>query len=354
VPPGVLAQRLAGTAEGEGGEEEEEEDMGLILRTMSPCGSRHRGHLDLGHFSRLRPSELPRLAHTQPNTHRDTDPDPDPDPHTDPDADSDPSYLHSLTLADSLLTAPGLSRVLLSLAQSQPQGNKQPAIFQHLRRLDLSGNKVGDQGVRLLGDALSSGCPCLADVSVRGNGVSDAGAIELLQSILEGGGGPSLLKLDLGGNQLDLSAPRLVELLRLLPGLRVLDLSWNLITLPTFQHKALAKALLPACPALRVLSVSYNRMGDAGVCLLLTAAMQAPLLQLLDLAYCFCTDKAVDPLLALLAAPQKQAGASLVLLHGVALPLSRAELVLRAAQEGGRRVVLEGHHTGVSINMKYR
>ena len=341
VPPSQLVQRLVGPPLGqervEGGvhehDEEEGEEVtgGLIFRTMSPVGSRYRSHVDLGHFSHMRPSEHPQL--------------------------SQHATLQSLNLADSLLTAPALGNVLESLSNK-----KNKHIFQHLRKLDLSGNKVGDEGMICLSDALSGGCPHLSDVSIRGNQVTDAGAVELLQAILEGGGGESLLKLDLGENLLNFAIPRLAELLTQLPLLRVLDLSWNTITLVTFAEKVSARSLIEKCRQLQVFSVAYNRMGDAGVALFLQAFESAPSMQLADLAYCFCTEKVLKPLLSLVRQPLSDegggggaaaAGVALIMLHGVALPLAGTEEVISAGEESGRRVILEGHHTGISINLKY-
>jgi Ran GTPase-activating protein (RanGAP) involved in mRNA processing and transport len=322
VPPSRLSQRLGGVCpEQKQDENVDEDEMGLIFRTMSPVGARSRLHVDLGHFSHMRPSEHPQLgAH---------------------------STLHSLNLADSLLTAQALASILESLTRHK-------RAFDHLRKIDLSGNKIGDDGVRLLSDVLSAGCPRLEDISLRGNQVTDAGAAELLQAILEGGGELSLHKIDLGDNKLTLGLPRLTELLTHLPCLRVLDLSWNTITLVTFAEKTTARNLLEKCRDLRVLSLAYNRMGDPGVAVILKAMEDSPTLQLVDLAYCFCSEKVAPALLSLLQRSHGSAGVVLLMLHGVALPLSTTEEVMTAAASGGRRLILEGHHTGISINMKYR
>ena len=318
VNPSQLAMRL--TEKPFGTDEEDDEAAGLIFRTMSPVGARNRSHMDLGHFSHMRPSEQPNV--------------------------SSQCEVESLNFADSLLTAAALSSILESITKSK-------GVINHLRKIDLSGNRVGDEGVLRLSDILSRGCSHIEDISVRGNQVSDAGAVELVQAILDGGGGQSLLKIDFGSNVLTLSNPRLVGLIVQCSKLRVLDLSWNTITLRTYSEKKSASTLIEKCTQLQVLSISYNRMGDGGVLTFLSALEKAPKMKLVDMAYCFCTLKVVKPLLSLMRKSHEVAGVELVMLHGVALPLADTEELIATAADCGRKVILEGHHTGITINLKY-
>jgi len=41
------------------------------------------------------------------------------------------------------------------------------------------------------------------------------------------------------------------------------------------------------------------------------------------------------------------------MLHGVPLPLVKTEEIISVAAENYRKVILEGHHTGIIINLKY-
>lgn len=43
--------------------------------------------------------------------------------------------------------------------------------------------RIGDEGAKVLSDALSTECGSLVDISLKGNGITDVGAVELLGNL---------------------------------------------------------------------------------------------------------------------------------------------------------------------------
>nr|AAP92144.1 leucine-rich repeat protein N5C [synthetic construct] len=162
--------------------------------------------------------------------------------------------LEKLYLEDNDLTEAGL-KDLASVLRSNPS----------LRELNLSDNKLGDAGVRLLLQGLLDPGTRLEELQLRNTDLTEAG-VEDLASVLRSN--PSLRELSLSNNKLGDAGVRLLLQGLLDPGTRLEKLYLRNTDLTEAGMKDLA-SVLRSNPSLRELSLSTNKLGDAGVRLLL-------------------------------------------------------------------------------------
>ncbi|XP_072891345.1 NACHT, LRR and PYD domains-containing protein 3-like [Hemitrygon akajei] len=94
-----------------------------------------------------------------------------------------------------------------------------------LTELSLSGNKLGDSGVKLVSAALRNPECKIQKLELFNVGLTDSGAEDLVSALSTN---PSLTELDLGSNSLrDRSVPALRRLIPTLPSLEWIRLRWN-------------------------------------------------------------------------------------------------------------------------------
>nr|AAP92143.1 leucine-rich repeat protein N4C [synthetic construct] len=134
-----------------------------------------------------------------------------------------------------------------------------------LRELDLSNNKLGDAGVRLLLQGLLDPGTRLENLDLNESDLTEAG-LKDLASVLRSN--PSLRELTLSNNKLGDAGVRLLLQGLLDPGTRLEKLDLDQTDLTEAGMKDLA-SVLRSNPSLRELSLSSNKLGDAGVRLLL-------------------------------------------------------------------------------------
>ncbi|EKX35202.1 hypothetical protein GUITHDRAFT_54507, partial [Guillardia theta CCMP2712] len=128
-------------------------------------------------------------------------------------------------------------------------------VNQHVTRLNMGGNKIGDDGLRKLASCFSSPSFSLQHLQLYSNNISDVGGRELLESLR---GSTSLRSLDLAGNLLScdcLLGPELA-----LPSqLTSLSLAHNLLA--DAGAEALARCARESSSLTRI-DVSGNFMGE--------------------------------------------------------------------------------------------
>jgi uncharacterized protein (TIGR02996 family) len=171
------------------------------------------------------------------------------------------------------------------------------ASLPRLRTLDLSGDRLCAESVRLLADApLLAGLEAL---NLSSNRLGDAGVKALAASPHLG----RLARLDLSANGIGPAGVRALAGAQL-PSLAALHLRTNKLG----DEGLAALAAAPGLPALAVLGVSYNGIGPAGVAAL--AKSLPGRLAVLDLSWNALTDEAVAAL-AVAAGAERLTGLSL-------------------------------------------
>ena len=136
----------------------------------------------------------------------------------------------------------------------------QEQMLPNLLKLDLTNNNFGKAGALILSRTFASMCR-LVHLSLAGNKLGDNMVRKVLEAIKTGGGCDSLLKLDLRENSLTFTFG-MIESLSHMQALKVLDLSHNAINL---ESKKLCKhfiEMLGCLSNLQVFSLAYNRMHD--------------------------------------------------------------------------------------------
>ncbi|XP_072892063.1 NACHT, LRR and PYD domains-containing protein 12-like [Hemitrygon akajei] len=138
-----------------------------------------------------------------------------------------------------------------------------------LTELDLSHNKLGDSGVKLVSAALRNP-ECKIQTHV---GLTDSGAEDLVSALSTN---PSLTELDLSHNKLGDSGVKLVSAALRNPECKIQTLisRLNKVGLTDSGAEDLASAL-STNPSLMELDLSYNNLGDSGV-KLVSAALRNP------------------------------------------------------------------------------
>ncbi|XP_014680828.1 PREDICTED: tonsoku-like protein [Priapulus caudatus] len=160
-----------------------------------------------------------------------------------------------------------LRDLAMRLHQARPLLRSLPGEYA-LTVLDLSGNRLGDEGCKELGHALPS-LDALATLNLLGNEVTQRGLRELVDGGSAGGPRlPALCNLELGFNLLgDACARPLAAVLAHAPRLASLGLCACDLTAAVFQDAALAGALA-ALESLRCVDATWNELGVSGTRLL--------------------------------------------------------------------------------------
>ncbi|XP_072894813.1 ribonuclease inhibitor-like, partial [Hemitrygon akajei] len=140
-----------------------------------------------------------------------------------------------------------------------------------LTELDLSENKLGDSGVKLVSAALRNPECKIQKLWLNNVGLTDSGA-EGLGSALSTN--PSLTELDLSKNELGDSGVKLVSAALRNPECKIQKLWLNNVGLTDSGAQDLGSAL-STNPSLTVLDLSENKLGDSGV-KLVSAALRNP------------------------------------------------------------------------------
>uniref|UniRef100_A0A0G4HKE0 Uncharacterized protein n=1 Tax=Chromera velia CCMP2878 TaxID=1169474 RepID=A0A0G4HKE0_9ALVE len=163
------------------------------------------------------------------------------------------------------------------------------ALFLSLQTLNLSTNKIGDEGAKALAEALRArALPSLQSLNLSTNKIGDEG-VKALAKVLKQTTLPFLQSLDLSDNEIGAEGAKfLAEALKVetFPSLQSLELEHNRIRAE--GATALAAALKEVTlPSLQSLNLYYNQIGDEGVKAIAGAlkAGTCPSLQSLDLKY---------------------------------------------------------------------
>ena len=142
--------------------------------------------------------------------------------------------------------------------------------------LDLAWNRLGDQGVGILGAWALSNCPALSHLCLKGNGLEAAGSGRLAEGLSllgESNEGTGLSVLDLGYNRIGDEGAR--SLSRVLVNCRMLshlDLCHNAIGSAGMEILA---SVLAQCTALSHLDLGYNHIGAEGARMIAEALVHA-------------------------------------------------------------------------------
>eukprot|EP01041_Mallomonas_annulata_P002129 gene2129-4156_t len=296
-------------------------DDSLMFRAPTPCGIHNRNTLDLTHFIGLRSSEIPDAPslhalndydcnnNDSDNINRNTmdnNNNGSSTPHTYPHKGG--GGIDCLLLRDTMVSPPVFADIVKRFMQ--------PPQLQVLLKLDISGNRLGRNGIAPLLQALRVNSH-LVEISLANNGLGDAGLREFLEAVKEGGG--------------------------------VLDLSWNSIACDTKNQRDLLSSIINGLQELQVLSLAYNRLLDRGLGVVVGSCASIKSLKVLDMAYCFYTEKSVITLKPFL----KSAKVDIVLLQGISLSRKSLEEIKACIQESGKRVLLEGHYGGIDLTLHF-
>ncbi|ROL45186.1 NLR family CARD domain-containing protein 3 [Anabarilius grahami] len=250
---------------------------------------------------------------------------------------SNPSHLKELDLSGNKISNSGLKilsaelqnplckleKLWMRLCGVTDEGCDSLALFlksnpSHLRGLNLSGNKLGDLGMKNLADGLGNPHCTLEILRLRDCGITDEGCVALASALRSN---PSHLKeLDLSGNKLRNIGVKRLSVLKSHPlSLRELDLGWNKLgdsgVQPLFAAlenpncklkvlrlrdckiaeegcDALASTLKSNPSHLRELDLSQNKLRTLWVKMLCTALEKPECnLEILRLEHCGLTDK---------------------------------------------------------------
>ncbi|XP_056612460.1 protein NLRC3-like [Triplophysa dalaica] len=175
---------------------------------------------------------------------------------------------------------------LVSLLNSNPS---------HLRELNLSKNKLGDLGIKLLSDALGSTNCELKILLLENCSITQEGCAELASALISNP--VHLRELDLSSNKLKHNGVK-----RLLVNLESSGCNLEILRLDNCGVTdegcaALASALKSSCLNLKKMTLNWNKIGDSGAQPLFTALGDPNCkLQVLRLRDCKITDKGYEAL----------------------------------------------------------
>ncbi|XP_067272545.1 NLR family CARD domain-containing protein 3-like [Pseudorasbora parva] len=188
--------------------------------------------------------------------------------------------LNTLTLSYCSITEEQCL-ILTSALRSNPS---------HLRELDLSGNKLGDSGVKPLCDALKDSHCKLERLRLRWCDMTDEGCSAVTSALKSN---PSHLRdLDLSGNKLGDSGVRNLSDLLMIPQCQLEKLHLSECRITEEQCLILTSALKSNPSHLRDLDLSWNKLGDSGVKPLCDALKDSHCkLERLRLSWCDMTDE---------------------------------------------------------------
>ncbi|XP_059817820.1 NACHT, LRR and PYD domains-containing protein 3-like isoform X3 [Hypanus sabinus] len=136
-----------------------------------------------------------------------------------------------------------------------------------LTELNLSNNKLGDSGVKLVSAALRNRECKIQRLGLRNVGLTDSGAEDLVSALSTN---PSLTELDLSDNKLGDSGVKLVSAALRNPECKIQKLRLGNVGLTDSGAEDLVSAL-STNPSLTLLNLSLNKLGDSGVKLVLSA-----------------------------------------------------------------------------------
>ncbi|XP_072892298.1 NACHT, LRR and PYD domains-containing protein 3-like [Hemitrygon akajei] len=214
-----------------------------------------------------------------------------------------------------------------------------------LTELDLSDNKLGDSGVKLVSVALRRPECKIQKLELREVGLTDSGAEDLVSTLSTN---PSLTELNLSGNKLGDSGVKLVSAALRNPECKIKELRLGDVGLTDSGAADLASAL-STIRSLTELNLGSNKLGDSGV-KLVSAALRDPecKIQKLWLRDVCLTDSGAEDLIAALSTnpPQTELNlefnsltdGSVPALHRLILTLPRLKLI----ELGGNRFSVTG------------
>ncbi|XP_048034866.1 NACHT, LRR and PYD domains-containing protein 12-like isoform X2 [Megalobrama amblycephala] len=161
--------------------------------------------------------------------------------------------LETLWLRECGVTGEGCAALALAL-RSNPS---------HLRKLNLSGNRLGDSGVELVSTGLENPYCKLEELRLMDCGVTDEGCAALASALRSN---PShLRKLDLTVNNLGDSGVKIVSAVLKNPHCKLEELWFRKCGVTDEGCAALASALRSNPSHLRELGLTGNKLGDSGV-----------------------------------------------------------------------------------------
>ncbi|XP_072891976.1 uncharacterized protein [Hemitrygon akajei] len=191
-------------------------------------------------------------------------------------------WLHNVELTDSG------AEDLVSILSTNPS----------LTKLDLSINKLGDSGVKLVSDALRKTECKIQKLELAMVDLTDSGAEDLVSALSTN---PSLMELDLSRNKLGDSGVKVLSAALRNTECKIQKLWLAMVGLTDSGAEDLASALSTK-PSLTKLDLSYNKLGDSGV-KQLSAALRNPECKIrkLKLAMVDLTDSGAEDLVSVLS-----------------------------------------------------
>ncbi|XP_052402524.1 NACHT, LRR and PYD domains-containing protein 12 isoform X35 [Carassius gibelio] len=181
----------------------------------------------------------------------------------------------SAELCDCGVTAEGCSALRSALRSNSSQ----------LRKLDLTGNKVGVKGLKLISDALKDPHCKLETLRLWECGVTDEGCSALSSALRSNSS--QLRELDLTGNKVGDTGVKLISDALKDPHCKLEKLGLWECGVTDEGCSALSSALRSNSSQLRELSLSHNRVGDTGV-KLISDALKDPHCKLEELRLWSC------------------------------------------------------------------
>ncbi|XP_059817322.1 NACHT, LRR and PYD domains-containing protein 3-like [Hypanus sabinus] len=162
----------------------------------------------------------------------------------------------------------------------------------------LGHNDLGDSGVKLVSAALRNPESKIQELGLREVGLTDSGAEDLVSTL---SAKPSLTELNLSGNKLGDSGVKLVSVALRNPECKIQTLGLRNVGLTDSGVEDLVSALSTK-PSLTDLDLSENKLGDSGV-KLVSAALRNPecKIQKLQLIHVGLTDSGAEDLVSTLS-----------------------------------------------------
>jgi Ran GTPase-activating protein (RanGAP) involved in mRNA processing and transport len=199
--------------------------------------------------------------------------------------------VESLSLCNTNITREGFASAV-SRYLNEPQLLK-------IRKIDFSNNKLTYHSANVLANQLRRVCR-LVHLTLENNTLGDNGVGKVLDAIVESGGAPGLIRLELRNNNITLGTKALAKLPNF-KNIKALDLGNNCITVDTKHQKHLFTSIFQSLTNLVFLSLCNNKIKDDGFNILMNEIMPRDNVQRLNLSNCFITSKSIKLIQAIVS-----------------------------------------------------
>ena len=199
--------------------------------------------------------------------------------------------VESLSLCNTTITREGFASAVARYL-NEPQLLK-------IRKIDFSNNKLTYHSGIVLANQLRRVCR-LVHLTLDNNTLGDNGVGKVLDAIVESGGAPVLVRLELRNNNITLGTKALAKLPSF-KNIKALDLGNNCITVDTKHQKQLFTSIFQSLTNLVFLSLCNNKIKDDGFNILMNEIMPRDNVQRLNLSNCFITSKSIKLIQAIVS-----------------------------------------------------